>query len=192
MKLPWTCDALLPDELRAASPLYLRLSGRFDVRRLDYADGCELVAFLHVVPPLAARHLFKWSHYTVGKHVAEVVEHLKDDANVARMAAENVAAWDAPTGWAIIDRLCADGYVVRGRQPPLIRRTILTVPTREARKRLGLEKGQVKTIRNDTSYTAPALRRRAEAAAAREWAELVETGGAGEELLSPLSAHFAI
>lgn len=114
MTIPHNCDALLPKMERAASLKFRR----FARLHLDHDDGCELVAFLDVVPVLSARFIFGWSDYQVGQ-----VRSIGPACRVPQMLAENNAEWSRGDGLAVL-RAMQDGGWSGGTLPKIVVRAL--------------------------------------------------------------------
>lgn len=114
MTIPHNCDALLPKLERAASLKFRR----FARLHLDHDDGCELVAFLDVVPHRWAKYIFGWSEYLVGQ-----VRSIGPMCRVPEMIADNNAHWTRDDGLAVL-RAMQDGGWKSGGMPKIVVRAI--------------------------------------------------------------------
>lgn len=123
MSMPWTCDALLPEAERYASLKFRRIARRFDATHLDYADACELAAFLGIVPVDRARWIFQW-HAAGRREALRIVEHHKDNPDVLRMVEENLVGQTVDDGLAVFKAM-QDGGWTYGKVPPIVRMAML-------------------------------------------------------------------
>lgn len=119
MTMPWTCGAFE----QGASQQFMRVSGYLDYARIDYADACELAAFLAIVDARSARWVFKWRPQCV-KWARKIVAHLADDENVARMVHENRMGVDKVDGLNILALMKANGWH-QGELPQCVRHALM-------------------------------------------------------------------
>jgi hypothetical protein len=116
------------------------------VTRLDYADACELVAFVETIGWPAARHVFGWVP-NAKRHYERLRDHLKGFGHVQAMVEQNVAEPTREDGLAVL-RAMQDGGWKQGWVPPIVRLAVLDM--RDAgmsqpkiAKALGLTRDQV-------------------------------------------------
>jgi len=150
--MPWTFDALLPEDQRYTSLKFRRVAHRFDAHRLDYADAAELCAFvLTIGGPKYARWIFRWKAKGL-REIDRLLAHLANDRAVACMVEENHAALVRDDGLKCLSAM-KDGGWHRGSVPGIVRMALLDM--RDAGMSLariaaavGLTRDQVKVVCN--------------------------------------------
>lgn len=123
--IPWTCDALLDIEERHASAKFRRFRGVFDAERVAYDDAAELVAFLHAVPPHAARQIFGWGQVGV-REANRLLKHLSGSDDVVAMVEQNALALTKEDGLKCL-RAMQEGGWTNGPLPPMVRMSLLAM-----------------------------------------------------------------
>lgn len=149
--LPYSCDALLPIGPRYASQKFRRYARYFRLTRMTWEEACELVAFLHVVPPRYARFVFHWTDRTYRK-VKRLMKRSDLVEAAASWAEENRRAVTVDDGLRILDAMRDGGWRV-GMLPVVVRHAVAELRhigwTRaEVCARTGLRLHQLKVLTN--------------------------------------------
>jgi len=122
--MPWTFDALLPEDQRYTSLKFRRVAHRFDATRLDYADAAELCAFvLTIGGPKYARWIFRWKAKGL-REIDRLLAHLGQEADVVRMVEENHAALVRDDGLKCLSAMKNGGWR-QGSVPGIVRMALL-------------------------------------------------------------------
>ena len=158
--MPWTCDALLPTELRYSSPKFRRVARGIRVDRLDYADAAELCAFVHTIDGVKyARKIFMWRAALV-RDVERLLTHMDQFPHVATMVAENRASPTRAEGLAVLDAM-RDGWWTQGSVPGVVRLALLDmrdagISQPKIAAMTGLTHDQVRVMANGGRWHRPA------------------------------------